>query len=95
MSTKNLDEAIGGLKNSGWEKIGEKGSVTTFQKIEGNKRFFLQWNKAGMSHSADGKPTQYWKLYKDKISSKKVLFRGSKANNYKPGGKGETYIKGN
>jgi len=97
ISSKNLDEAIGTLENTGWINMGanESGNITTFMKMEGKKRFILKWNKAGISHSADGKPTQYWKLYKDKAVPKKVLFRGSKASNYKSGGRGETYINGN
>ena len=48
-----------------------------------------------MDHNIDGKPTQYWKLFQDRLSSTKVLFRASPESNFKPGGSGQTFIQGN
>ncbi len=59
----------------------------------GNKRYFLNWNNGGIYHSTNGLPTQYWKLFEDKISPGKFIFRASKVSNYKHGGQGMTFIK--
>ncbi|EAY28340.1 SH3 domain-containing protein [Microscilla marina] len=91
LSTKKLDDIVDDLVKLGWEPMRKEGS---FIKQVGKKRFILVWNKAGMEHSLDGFPTQYWKLYKDKIGPKKVLFRASPADNFKAGGVGDTFIKG-
>ena len=99
LSTKTLMEVEADLLAAGWIKVGKEKAVTTYKLgvPVGNgydKAYILKHNANGVKHSSDNKPTQYWKLYEDRMKSNKVLFRGSNSDNFVPGGSGKTFIKG-
>ena len=98
LSTKRLEDVDADLLKSGWTKTSDKGITryTLEVPMENgyNKKYILDHNSTGTTHSINGQDVQYWKLYQDKTSSKKVLFRGSNDTNFKSGGHGDTFING-
>lgn len=98
LSTKRLDEVDADLLKTGWTKTSDKGVTRYILEVPMengyNKKYILDHNSTGTSHSINGQDVQYWKLYEDKASSKKVLFRGSNDTNFKGGGHGDTFING-
>ena len=98
LSKKNLSDIETDLLSAGWVKEVD-GNITKFiLKVPiGNgydKKFILHHNSMGVDHSINGQPIKYWKLYEDKKSSKKVLFRSSSDSNFEGGGHGKTFMSG-
>jgi hypothetical protein len=98
LSKKNLSDIETDLLSAGWVKEIDKGVTKfTLNVPIGNgytKKYILHYNSRGVNHSINGQPVKYWKLYEDKKSSKKVLFRASDDSNFDSGGHGETFISG-